>query len=98
MSAVCRTAPYRSDAETVASRRCSVDQLGFLADTRPLRQPLAGVPEHAVAVGPLVHREIAFKHRAVRAECPDAGLDVGSPRRGELLGVRRQLAFVHIEA
>src|SRR5260370_25316698 len=89
---------YRSDAETVEPRRCSMEQVGFLARARPLRQPLAGVPEHAVAVGALVHREIAFEHRAGRAERGDAGLDVAPPRRGQLLAGRRQLAFVDVEA
>src|SRR6266436_7913977 len=87
-----------SDAQPIDPRRGAVEQAGLFVCTRAMRQPLAGVPEHAVAVRSFVDREIAFEHGAVGAEGRDAGLDVGPPRRGELLRAGRQLAFVHVEA
>src|SRR5947207_9262517 len=87
-----------SDTEAVESRRSAVKQAGLFTRARTVGQPLAGVPEHAVTVGTLVDRKIAFKHGAIGTECRDAGLDVGPPCRGELLRARWQLALVQVEA
>src|SRR5690349_812277 len=87
-----------SNAESIEARCGPAEQIGLLGGARALGQSLAGVPVHAVAVRTLVDREIAFEHRPVGAEGRDAGLDIRPPQRRELLGARRQLALVHVEA
>src|SRR5437879_3182355 len=87
----------RSDAETVEPRCRPVEQVGLLGSARPVRQPLAGVPEHAVAVGDLVDAEVAFEHRPAWPEGRDAGLSIRSSERRELFRAGRQLAYMHVE-
>ncbi len=62
----------------------------LLARRRSGGHVLEGVPQLGVAAGLLVGREIALEHAAVDAECLDAGLDIGAPRRRQLLRRRRE--------
>src|SRR6185369_3937813 len=62
-----------------------------------LGDPFERVPQIAVAAHPLVDREVALEHRAVRAKGGDAGLDIRAPRLGELLGRRRRVLPAHLE-
>src|SRR5688500_5406321 len=87
----------RLQAEAVDLRRGAAEQALLLGAACSASESLAGVPEHAVAVRAFVDGEIAFEHGAVGAERLDAGLDVGPPQSGELLGARRQLALMHVE-
>src|ERR1700716_4505640 len=58
--------------------RCSARKQGSLLGGRGLgRQPLESIPQHAVAGGDLVDREVALEHAAIGAEQLDAGLDQG---------------------
>jgi len=47
--------------------------------------PLEGVPHDRIAAHPLVDREIALEHRALRAEGVDADFDVRAPGFLEVL-------------
>src|SRR5258708_10823878 len=38
---------------------------------------LKRIPQHLIAAGALIDREIALEHRTLRAEGGDAGLDIG---------------------
>src|SRR5829696_7896413 len=84
-------------AEAVDLRRRAAEQALLLGSACARGEPLAGIPEHAVAVGAFVDGEIAFEHGAVGAKSFDAGLDVGPPQGRELLGARRHLALMHVE-
>src|SRR5271166_3641757 len=55
---------------------------------------LEGAPQRRVAAAALVDREVALEHRALGTESSDAGLEIGPPSRGQLLGARRQFAHV----
>src|SRR6202022_3102472 len=65
------------------------EEVSFLRTAEALCQQLACIPEHLVAVGALVDREIALKHGARRSERRDASLNVGPPGNCQYLGGRR---------
>src|SRR3954471_13790296 len=69
--------------------RRPVEQIRLLGRARAFRQELARVPEHPVAVGSLVDREVALEHPPLRPERRDARVDVGLPRVGQHLRRRR---------
>jgi hypothetical protein len=58
---------------------------------------LRGVPQELIAAGALVDREIAFEHRALRAEGLDAGLDISSPRLLQVFGRWRLGVFEKVK-
>src|SRR5208282_826729 len=70
-------------------RRGAAEQSGLLVGGVAGRDPLKGVPQHLIAAGALVDREIALEHRALGAESGYAGLDVGAPSLLQVLGGRR---------
>src|SRR5215211_4972798 len=92
-----RAPARRLQAEAIDLRGCAAEQALLLGGTGRPREALAGVPEHAVAVGAFVDGEIALEHGAVGAKGFDAGLDVGPPQSGKLFGARRQFALMHVE-
>src|SRR5271167_1110240 len=59
---------------------------------------LERIPQLGVAAGLFVRRKIALEHAAVDAKGFYAGLDILVPRRREVSGRRRQVAFVEVEA
>src|SRR5262249_7445502 len=61
-------------------------------------EALEGVPERLVAAAALVDREVALEHAAFGPERLDAGLDIGTPRRGKLLRARGDRPGMHIKA
>src|SRR5690348_14708390 len=79
--------------------RCRLrEQRGLLAVVVAGGKPLEGVEDHLIAGLALIRREVALEHAAVRAECLDACLDIGLPRRGGLFRVRRLRPFMEAEA
>src|SRR5580704_1427168 len=63
-----------------------------------LGDALERIPQIGIAAHPLVDREVALEHRAVRAEGGDAGLDRRAPRLRQLLRRRRRILPAHLEA
>src|SRR5439155_15945047 len=55
-------------------------EVGLLGIACALRQQLAGVPEHRIAVGALVDGKVALEHASRGGERIDAGLDIRTPR------------------
>src|SRR5258708_33560492 len=56
------------------------------------------VEDHLIAALALVGREVALEHAAFGAEGLDAGLDIGTPRRGGVFRRWRHRALVKIIA
>src|SRR3954454_7421447 len=84
--------------EPIEAFRGAEKQIVLLSCARAFRQNLAGVPEHRIAVGTLVDREIALEHPACRPERRDARFDVGLPGIGERLRGRRVGKLLKAEA
>src|SRR5205085_5969478 len=80
---------WADPVEPIEPLRGAEEQIVFLVRARTLRQNLAGVPEHRIAIRALVDGEIALEHAARRAEGRDTGFDIGPPRIGERLRGRR---------
>src|SRR5258707_12100221 len=59
---------------------------------------LKRIPQHLIAAGALIDREIALEHRTLRAEGGDAGLDIGPPGLLQILRGGRLGLFKEIEA
>src|SRR6516165_12503500 len=57
--------------EPVEPRRGAPKQVGLFAVACALRQKLAGVPEHGIAVRALVDRKVALEHAPLRGESVD---------------------------
>src|SRR5215213_4116526 len=88
----------RLNVEPVKPLRGAEEQIVPLRGARALRQNLAGVPEHRIAVRALVDGEVALEHPTRRPERRDAGLDIGPPRAGEHLRRRRIRVLLEAEA
>src|SRR5215212_253895 len=65
-SRICRSKMVASanPVQSIKPLRRANEQVGLLGSARALRQNLAGVPEHRVAVRALVDREVALEHCA----------------------------------
>src|SRR3982074_644592 len=97
LSRVYRTMRASRKVHLVAAR-CSARKQGSLLRGRGLgRQPLESIPQHAVAGGDLVDREVALEHAAIGAEQLDAGLDPGLEGVGQHLRAGRRRPLVKIE-
>src|SRR3954464_5921351 len=93
-----RASMLRNPVEPIETLRGAEEQVGFFRRARALRENLAGVPEHRIAVRALVDREVALEHSARRTERRDAGFNVGLPRIGERLRRRRVGKLLEAEA
>ena len=78
-----------SRRQLVEALRRAREEVRFLVRAGTLGQEFAGVPEHRIAVRPLVDGKVALEHAALGAERFDAGLDVGLPRRRQRRRRRR---------
>src|SRR5262249_10799925 len=76
------------EVESIEPGGRASEELSLLVGARPFRQQFAGVPEHGIAVGALVDREVALKHAARSAESLDTGRNVGTPSGRQRLGGR----------
>src|SRR6516225_9480655 len=64
---------------------------------------LKRIPQHLIAAGTLIDREIALEHRTLRAERGDTRLDIGPPGllqilRGGRLGLFKEIEANHLHA
>src|SRR6185437_5476339 len=71
--------PPSSEIEPIEACGRAAEQIGLFGRACSLCEDLAGVPERCVAIGTLVHREVALKHATGRTERFNAGFDVGLP-------------------
>src|SRR5580704_8853295 len=69
-----------SRPQTIGPFGRAAEQRGLLVGRVAGGDALERIPQHLIAAGALVDREIAFEHRALRTERADAGLDIGAPR------------------
>src|SRR5437899_2566726 len=105
MSAPMRKAPRRGQAtqpkpaeidasepplELVDAGRRAGEQRLLFVSRRFGRQPLERIPQHAIATGDLVDREVALEHAAVGPEQLYARVDPGPERVGQSLRAGRR--------
>src|SRR5258708_4494013 len=76
----------------------AAEQGSLLFGGMPGGDALKRIPQHLIAAGALIDREIALKHRTLRSEGGDAGLDIGPPGLLQILRGRRLGFFKEIEA
>src|SRR5664279_6263399 len=84
--------------QPVNLRRRLREQRGLLGLAVLRAEALEGVEDHLIAALALVGRKIALEHAAVGTERLDAGLDIGTPRRGGLLRRGRFRTLVKVKS
>src|SRR5215471_4216304 len=81
----------------------AAEQGSLLVGGMPGGDALKRIPQHLIAAGALIDREIALEHRTLRAEGRDADLDIGPPGllqilRGGRLGLFEEIEADHLHA
>src|SRR5580700_8438218 len=71
--------------ETIGPSGGAAEQRGLLVGGIPGRDALERIPQHLIAAGAFIDREIAFEHRTLRPEGGDADFDIGAPSLLQIL-------------
>src|ERR1700728_731676 len=80
------TSPLSGSGDPIHARGGTAVQRLLLRRRRAGGNALEGVPQLGISARLLVRREVALEHATIDAERFDAGLDILTPRRREILG------------